>query len=498
MRKKKPPSVGKSLSVLERAAKIPVLCLRFTAMDTVQRVTLFCRREHLFLSARGALVMCSGGQDSLALLHLLASGGLGADGPARVSVLHVNHHLRGPESDADQALVEGICSRLGVPLRVEHRPLKKGAGNLQEQARLARREAAHAVSSQVGAGVVVLGHTLDDQAETLLYRACRYGGLRSLRGMMPKEGPWVRPFLCVRRSETEAYCVGHGLTFAVDRGNDDPGYARTGIRARVLPLLEELLPGAAEALARTAEVAAEASAVTGDAVERARDEVSAGGVFSAPRLLGLPMPLRRALLHRLLEEVAGRGVSRRVVLDTEALLEVEGSASLDVGSGYVVCKEYDEVLLTPREDEAVARMAAWAASVTLPVPGEVEAHGLRLRARIVAGYEAHDPRTEAYLDADSVVSSLTVRGVRPGDRMQPLGMSGSRLLKDILVDRAVPARGRPRVPVFVSAGRVVWLGGVVVAESSRISERTKRFLRLSIEKVAEPGVSRQANGRGAG
>jgi tRNA(Ile)-lysidine synthetase-like protein len=290
-------------------------------------------------------------------------------------------------------------------------------------------------------------------------------------------------------------------------------------------LLEELLPGAAEALARTAEVSSEALAIVDDAVTRAKNDVQAGGVLSARRLRALPPPLRRAVLHRLLEDGVGMGVPRLLVLDVEALLSAPGSGRLDVGAGLMIVKEYDDVVFSGESFAAIrtAQLATGAlpiaagvpesvpagasargavavpdaasavtdaasvpvATAVLPVPGFAMFLDLRVRAELVPGFAAHDPRAEAYLDADRIGSMLTVRGVCRGDRMRPLGTKGSRLLQDILVDRGVPAGRRSRVPVVHSGNTVVWLGGVAVSESSRITSGTRRYARLSIEGAAE-------------
>ena len=144
-----------------------------------------------------------------------------------------------------------------MSLTVAHRPIEKTGGNVQERAREARRETALRVAGEQGCDRIALGHTADDQVETMLYRLGRYGGLAAFGAMLPCDPPWVRPLLDCRRAETAAYCREQGLEFAEDRGNAYPGYARTAIREEVLPAWEAALPGAVEAACRAAEVAAE-------------------------------------------------------------------------------------------------------------------------------------------------------------------------------------------------------------------------------------------------
>lgn len=455
------------------------------------------------------MIMISGGQDSLALLHLLTTNALGSYGPTSCHALHVNHHLRGEASEADQSLVEERCRTFGVSLSVVHAPVDKAAGNVQAEARRARREAALSVLGSSGMSVAAVAHTLDDQVETLLYRLGRYGGLRALAGMSPNDPPWVRPFLGARRVETAAYCSEHGLEYAVDRGNEYPGYARTGLRRRVVPAWEEVLPGAVEAAGRAAEVAAEAGEVVREAVGAALRNAAPGSPqegclpreFSVARLLGLSPALRRAVLHSVLEHTVGEGVSRALVLDVEGFLSGKGQVGLALGGGWSAERVYGRLVLVPpasaragpvggevagaRAEQVRARAPSAAA---LACPGEVEWEGLVLAAEPVSSYCAHDPRTEAYLDAEAVAGSFWVRGVRSGDTMRPLGAPGHRLLQDILVDLKVPRHLRRRVPVIGCGETIVWLAGYVLADKGRIDVRTRRLVRLSVrERNPQPG-----------
>ncbi len=449
--------------------------------------------------------MVSGGQDSLALLHLMATGALGAHGPRSVRVLHVNHHLRGDESQADQVLVETHCDALGVPVSVVHAPVSKEGGNVQAEARRLRQAAALEMLGEAGLSVAAVAHTLDDQVETLLYRLGRYGGLRALAGMSPNDPPWVRPLLGVRRAETDAYCRAHGLEYAVDRGNENPGYARTGLRQRVVPTWEEVLPGAVAAAGRAAEVAAEAYQVLREVVDAALIDVApadvpAGGSpreLSIARLSSLSPALRRAVLHTVLEDCVGQGTARALVLDVEALLAGDGQAGVALGGGWTAERVYGRLLVRSPVDRGGADVdqdldqdldSGSSVPAALSCPGEAAWGGVVIGAEPTPFYRAHDPRIEAYLDAAAVGGGMWVRGVLPGDRMRPLGGPGSRLVQDILVDLKVPRGLRSRVPVVGSGDTIIWLAGYAVAEEGRIGPTTHRLVRVSVhERESGPG-----------
>ncbi|MFH0916009.1 MAG: tRNA lysidine(34) synthetase TilS [bacterium] len=443
-------------------------------------------RERLFAPGSRALLMVSGGQDSLALLHLLANGSAGRVGPGSVHVLHVNHHLRGDESDADEALVARWCARLGVGFSVAHRPVEKAAGNVQEWARTARREAALSAAEEWECETIALGHTADDQVETMLYRLGRYGGLASFRGMMPCDPPWVRPLLGCRREETAGYCREHGLEFAEDRGNAYPGYARTGIRGQLLPVWEAGLPGAVEAAARAAEVATEVERLVADVMAGTNVGGPEAGDLSVTRLLQCASPLRRLLVHQWLEGRAGPAASRAAVLAVEALLGTPGSAERALGGGWHARKEYDRLYL----ERGAPSVSPLVEPMPLPLPGEVEWGGVRIRAERAERFFAPDPTREAYFDARSLSGPLAVRALLPGDRLRPLGAPGTRKVHDVMVDLRVPAHARSRTPLVVCGGRIVWVCGLAAADEGRIARDTTDVVRLSLSRRRsedEPG-----------
>jgi len=456
-------------------------------------------REGLFSPNSRALAMVSGGQDSLALLDILAGLTGRPAGPAFLHALHVNHHLRGAESDDDETLVVRACGELGVSLTIAHRPIAKTGGNVQERAREVRRETALQVAGEQGCDRIALGHTVDDQAETMLYRLGRYGGMASFRAMLPCDPPWVRPLLECRRAETAAHCRTRGLEFAEDRGNAYPGYARTALREQVLPAWETALPGAVEAAGRAAAVAAEMEQLTEGLLAEAERLVALRGgsipaagpglggaageggdmLLSASGLLALEPPLRRLLLHRWLEGRAKLPSSRASVLALESLLQVPGSAERALGAGWRGVKRYDELSLV----HGRPRPQPVSPPVSLTVPGRVLWGATWVSAAPADRFRAPDIAREAFVDARSLAGEVEVRGPRPGDRIRPLGARGTRKLQDILVDLRVPAAARATVPLVVCKGRVLWVCGLVVAEQGRITRETTGIVRLAMSRV---------------
>jgi tRNA(Ile)-lysidine synthetase-like protein len=317
--------------------------------------------------------------------------------------------------------------------------------------------------------------------------------------------------------------------FAEDRGNAYPGYARTALREVVLPAWEAALPGAVEAAARAAAVAAEmeqlAQTLLADAERRVRltaGSAAAGGgragggdaarggdpadgahaatTLSVSALRGLEPSLRRLLLRRWLEGRASRllrsdegfafqqparpAASRASVLALESLLQIPGSAARNLGGGCRGVKEYDELSLVAGVRPMKAPPAP--APARLTVPGRIRWGDVWIGAEPAERFMAPDVSREAFVDARSVAGELQIRGPQPGDRVRPLGAAGARKLQDVLVDMRIPAAARPTTPLLVCDGRVVWVCGMLVAEEGRITRETTGIVRLALG-LAEEG-----------
>jgi tRNA(Ile)-lysidine synthase len=348
------------------------------------------------------LVMLSGGADSVCLLDIAQKRG------ADVSALHVNYGLR-ESADED----ERFCRELVPSLIVERARL--GKGNLQALAREARYELAekHAV------GDYATGHTLSDQAETVLMRLASSPGRTALLGMAPRRGRLVRPLLGMTRAQTEEHCRSAGLSWRDDPTNADPSFTRARVRHELLPLLERIAPGAERTIAETAKLLRDEAEALDELVPETDDLVEiaalppALGRLALRRLAGAPVRVEELL------KLAGRG----------------GTVTLDVGQGLRAVVEYGRVRFDAGPPET-----APPEPVSLPSPGRVR----------FGDWEVE------------VGAPATVRSWRPGDRIRTA--AGTKSLQDLFTDRKVPREERARVPVVEAGGEVKCVGDYAVAE----------------------------------
>ncbi|WP_028059128.1 tRNA lysidine(34) synthetase TilS [Candidatus Solirubrobacter pratensis] len=429
------------------------------------------------LLAGPVVVLLSGGRDSTCLLDLAVR----LAGP--VTALHLNYGLRDAAA-ADQAQCEATCARLGVELIVQ-RPRRPPQGNVQAWARDERYAHASRLAPARDA-VVAAGHTATDQIETVLYRLAASPGRRALLGMPERSGRLVRPLLGITREETAAYCAERGLAWREDASNEESKRGR--MRAGLVPALRALHPAAEENILRTLALLREEAAVLDAAVDVALGE----GPPEIARLAAMPPALARLAIQRLADRAAGgetppAGGGDPVVEDVPApgpavgdrldeilALGDRGTRSLDLPGGLRAVVTYGRLTIER------ARAPAQPLPARLTVPGSAAFGG----GVIAAERGADIPVADGTLDARPLAAELEVRAWRPGDRMRPLGLAGSRSLQDLFTDRKVPREQRSRIPVVVSAGEIAWVPGVATAERFRVTDATTDRVRLSWESPA--------------
>ena len=465
-------------------------------MSLADRVAASVERQALIPRGGRVVAAVSGGGDSVALLHLLAELA-GRSLLTLAGVAHVNHRLRGPASDEDERFCRDLARRFGVPCLVESAAVADVARSRRVSVERAGHHVRHAffarAAAELGAGQVALGHTIDDQAETVLLRLIRGAGAAGLSGMRPRAGVLVRPLLEVGRVELRRYLADGGIPFREDASNADLRVPRNRVRHELLPQLRTYSPRIVEALARQADIArADEAWLSRRANEAAAELVSQerGLVeLDAAGLAALPP----ALARRVARDALARVEPRRREIGFDAIERVRrtaagGPARTDL-PGCRVERAAGRVRLVPRHGRTgPAPRPGFAYRLAIPGEIAVPEAGVRVRAEVVdaaAGAVADGGGRTALVALPA--APLVVRSWRFGDRYRPLGLGGrSRKLQDLFVDRKVPRDERTRIPlVFDADGRVVWVVGFGIGHDFRAGEGDESVLFLKVSGLGE-------------
>lgn len=430
------------------------------------------------------LAMVSGGPDSVAMLRVLVELG------AAPVVLHVDHGLRGEEARGDAEFVRVLCENLGVPCEVRRIDLR--GPNLQEEAREERYRISKEAIRAHGLSTVATGHTADDVAETVLLNLARGAGMRGLSGIPPVRGRFVRPLIERHKPEILAYLEHLGQPYRTDPTNLAPKYARNRVRLEVLPVLENMYPGAAANMARAAALLREDLGTLEDlaagSVHRREEEI----VVPLRTLRALPPALRRYAVRRAYRKTLPDAPPLGSAL-VESILRLaengEGTKTLDLpGAVLVAARAPKELAFYPSRE---------------PFDREAEVHEGEfgydrwlVRAQKVEGFDAGDAARPEVAYLDMAFGPYRVRMARDGDSIRPLGLGGTKQVMRAMMDRKVPGDLRRRTPVVVDgAGRVAWVFSGELSEDHKVSGATGRALRLEVRERREDDRDDQHDGR---
>ncbi len=437
------------------------------------------------------VVALSGGADSVALLHALVE--LRESSGYRLAAAHLNHALRGDESDRDQCFCHDLCARLNVDFIVERATgLAAQMPNLEEAARQARHEFLDRAAVRTGSDYVAVGHHADDQAETVLMRLLRGTGIAGLSAMAETgPGRLVRPLLSLTRADILSYLEGIGATFVTDASNFSSALLRNRIRHDLLPTLNrEYAPGASKRLAAlAAEMRSVDSFLSRAAAQELSGMLSAGGELDVSRFARADPSLRIPVLRQYL--AIHLGSLRRVNRDhleglNHLCLSGPPNGEISLPGGRRAVRQYDRLRVA---DHVPAGRANFSTPLAFEGTTEILEAGLAFEASLVGAGQVAMPsdHSSALFDVQAIAAEgLTARNFKPGDRIRPLGMAGTRKVKDVFIDRKLPPRLRGRFPVIAMGRQIVWLPGILRGEGALVSTASETVLQIRARRLGSP------------
>lgn len=420
-------------------------------------------KKHKLLSLSDLyIVALSGGADSVALLLLLDEMGY------KVHALHCNFHLRGEESDRDERFCEDLCLKKNIPFHRIHFDTLMYAETHKMSVEMAARELRYRYFEQlrkdIGAEGICVAHHQDDTVETVLLNLVRGTGLRGLTGIQPRNGAILRPLLCVTRTEIEAYLATKQQDYVTDSTNLETDFVRNKIRLQVVPLLRQLNPAVSENIVRTAEHLTEAQKVLDIVVDTYKGSNQLD--LCALQQVGSA----EYIVFEWLKQYGFNGSQVQQVISAET------GSIFSSPTGYEVLKDRDRLLVEPT-------IMAFT-PIRIPEEGTyVLPDDRRLNVRRSNPFVSKDSH-EATLDARQVRFPLTVRRVEEGDWMIPYGMTGRKLLSDLMTDLKMSLFDRRRQLVVVDAqGAVVWAIGLRTDHRCRVTDATQEVIAIKINNV---------------
>lgn len=464
-----------------------------------KKVEEYIRKNHMTEAGERVCIGLSGGADSVCLFLLLEE--MQRKMGFALEAVHVNHCLRGQEADADEAFVRSLCEEHKIPCTVERVDVaalaKKRGISAEEAGREARRE----VFERTGADRIALAHHMDDLAETMLHNIARGTSAAGLCSMRPVRGKYIRPLLCVRRSETEEYLRRQGVTYCTDSTNMSPEYTRNRIRQIVIPSLEWINPGCVEHLCSLSEDALEMEEYMLQQEEHvAKSCMSrrADGILLADSLWEQPPFMAKRVIARAVQKVCGsrKNISREHLKAVWELYARQVGRRCELPAGLRAQRTYGGVLLL-FETEMESHVILQEMPLDEGVCGTFGKY--RVCCRLLTQEEAQNFRNEytkqqkcgriqehdkisQILCLDEFGQTPVLRTRRSGDFLKVNWQGGTKKLKEYFIESKVPAQRRDEIPLVCCGREVLWIAGMRIGETARVLTTSRKILLLELER----------------
>ncbi len=461
----------------------------------LERVKRIIESHHLFEKGERVIVGVSGGVDSMVLLHLLNS--YRQELNLYLIVAHINHGLRPLESVREEEFVQKEAIRLGLTFECGHFDLKglqKIRGfSLQDTARKIRFHFFEHLLEKHDGQKIALGHNADDQVETVIIRLMRGSGLRGLKGMLPlRDGKVVHPLIWIWKKEIESFARENNIPYIIDSSNLKRDYLRNRLRLKIIPLIEgECQINFRDAVLRTSNILREEDDYlenkANEAFQRVVKECGDKISFKFSDYQNLHRAIQRRFINKLLERYLKSAMSweeielygKRIY---ETLNNPPSSFILGLSSGLYLEKRYEEISLKKMIFHSIPPF-----EIELNIPGRtfVKEIGKEVVTQEIEKME--DIRTlnespgVAFLDYQCLEFPLKIRNFKPGDRFHPLGLKGSKKIKDFFIDNKIPNFERAGIPLLISGEEIAWVVGYRIDDRFKITTKTKKVLRIGIE-----------------
>lgn len=453
--------------------------------------------SRMIASGDKVLVAVSGGPDSVCLLYLLQE--MQEKFRFGLSIAHIDHMARGAESAEDSRFVDELGKKLGLETFIERVDVLKEKETLktsfQEAGRILRYRFLESTLKRIGGNKLALGHTADDQVETLLINLLRGSGLKGLAGMPETRGVVVRPLIDCGRAEVEAYLAGENLDFRVDATNAGDAYLRNRIRHELLPVLKTFNQQIASNLQETAKIIRDDDQCLTDQARSLYLEMAAplaggyGVELDRVKFNQQPSAYQKRLVRQAIYSTKGdlRRISSKhiqTILDLFDDSRVGKRIHLP-GQLIAVSGRRGVEFQKCRESRALGgsngKRPLNTTELAIPGATRIGDRGLNLHTKLLDAdkdWRVPVKRTDqAFLDFEKTGPTIQARFFRPGDRFVPLGMTGRKKLKSFFIDEKIPLKLREAIPILTTGtGDIIWVYGKRISENFRITEKTRKIL----------------------
>jgi tRNA(Ile)-lysidine synthase len=452
----------------------------FQQSDFVLRTALTIAKYQMLKADDRILVGVSGGADSVSLVLALQQLGF------EIGIGHLNHGLRGLESDGDQRFVSELATKLGLPFYSQRISIRPEDGNLEAAGRDARKQFFKSICERFGFTKIAIAHTCDDRVETCLLHFLRGTGMEGMVSMAPVSGNTVRPLIETSHDEVQHFLIASKQSWRTDASNFDTSFARNRVRHELLPMLEKTYnPRLRNTLSRTVDLLQHEDAWMQQLTLNwvAEHVVPGAGLVSvnAEVMREIPVALIRRTIRTMLRQLGSNLVDitfDRIEAIRGLLGEGKGGKTIQIPGGLIAERSFERLVIRELQHQAMEF------DYDLPIPGMVHISELGKTFRAEVAGRSMVPQTleskdRVFVDGGRLGPCVKIRSWKPGDYYRPVGWPGGKLKKFFQRTR-IPRSQRSRWPVVVSDSTVIWVASFPVSREFAASGRSQKIVTLEV------------------
>ncbi len=456
--------------------------------NTIRKIETNIKKFNLIKEDQNILIGLSGGPDSVMLFHGLKK--IKEKKNFNLYAAHINHLYRGNDAYEDEEFVRKLCGDFNIKLYVKRQNAsilaKKNKITEEEAGREIRYGFFNEILKKIGGGIIATAHNKNDQVETLLQRMIRGTGIEGLTGMDYKQENIIRPLLNIDKEEIINYLKTNNIDYCIDKTNAEPIYGRNKIRLELIPYIEKRFnKNFQDTLFRMSQNMKDDYEIINKQVEKDFSEClilkeKENIILDVDTLKNYPKGIRSRILRNSIEYIKGNKVDvERKHIDylDGFMLKKETGKSIDLGDNLVGEISYDKLIIK-NKDKIKNYMYNLKKGINI-----IQEINKSIKISQNGNNIINENKNSILIDSDKIKGHLKVRNRKNGDKFQPLGMKGSKKIKDYFIDEKIPAKLRDEIPLICDDENIIWIVGYRMNHNYRITEKTLNTTKIEIVEV---------------
>ena len=451
------------------------------------------KRENLIEKNDKILIALSGGPDSICLLDIMIK--LKDEYNLTLYAAHLNHRIRGIDAQEDSLFCQKICKKNNVTFFVKNIDIPELAvqqsRGVEEVARDVRYDMFFDIKNKLGINKIAVAHNLDDQAETMLMKMFRGSGIQGLRGIdYKRKDGIIRPLLDIYKSQINEYCDVNNLNPRIDKTNFESDYSRNKVRLDLIPYIENnYCENIKQILSRTANVIRDdynyIEKVSKEHYEllvknKSDDEI----ILDLPLLKNTDTAIQKRVIRLAILDIMGNlnNIENVHIVDSLSLLEKSDGKIINLPKNLKAYIKNEDYVITTKNQEN--EEITYEYKIEINGKTVVNEIGLTVTTSVLPAKDSLALPVSKYIkvfDYDKIVGSLYVRSRKIGDKLSPIGLTGTKKIKDILINKKIPADTKYMFPIISDDEQILWLLGYRISENYKIDDNTQRVIRIQLE-----------------